>query len=83
MIVRSFLRNHMHAGGLQSPFIVGSMALALALVSAGVGFWAGRTTTAKRMGADAIVGVRFTSTEVMSSAAEFVAYGTAVKLGDA
>ena len=34
----------------------------------------------KRMGADAIIGVRFTSTEVMSSAAEFVAYGTAVKL---
>ncbi|MEN8185448.1 MAG: DUF6044 family protein, partial [Myxococcota bacterium] len=30
-IVRSFLRNHMHAGGLQSPFILGSMALALAL----------------------------------------------------
>ena len=38
---------------------------------------------AKRMGADAILGVRFTSTEVMSSAAEFVAYGTAVKLEDA
>ena len=35
---------------------------------------------AKRMGADAIIGLRFTSTEVMASAAEFVAYGTAVKL---
>jgi len=38
---------------------------------------------AKRMGADAVLGVRFTSTEVMSNAAEFVAYGTAVKLKDA
>ena len=35
---------------------------------------------AQRMGADAILGVRFESIEVMSSAAELVAYGTAVKL---
>ena len=41
------------------------------------------TDDAQRMGADAIIGVRFTSTEVMSSAAEFVAYGTAVKLENA
>jgi len=38
---------------------------------------------AQRMGADAILGVRFESIEVMSSAAELVAYGTAVKLEDA
>ena len=38
---------------------------------------------AQRMGADAILGVRFTSIEVMSSAAELVAYGTAVKLEEA
>ena len=37
---------------------------------------------AKRMGADAVIGVRFMSTEVMSGAAEFVAYGTAVKLAE-
>jgi len=37
---------------------------------------------AKHMGADAIVGVRFTSTEVLSTAAEIVVYGTAVKLAE-
>ena len=37
---------------------------------------------AQRMGADAVVGLRFASTEVMSSAAELLAYGTAVKLGE-
>ncbi|MHC4956332.1 MAG: YbjQ family protein [Planctomycetota bacterium] len=35
---------------------------------------------ARRMGADAILAIRYTSTEVMSNAAEFVVYGTAVKL---
>ena len=38
---------------------------------------------AQRMGADAVIGLRFTSTEVMASAAEFVVYGTAVKLEEA
>jgi len=37
-------------------------------------------TDARRMGADAIVNVRFTSTEVMRNAAEIVVYGTAVVL---
>lgn len=32
------------------------------------------------LGADAITGIRFTSATVMSSAAEIVVYGTAVKL---
>ena len=36
---------------------------------------------ARARGADAIVGMRFTSSEISSGAAEFVAYGTAVKLG--
>jgi uncharacterized protein YbjQ (UPF0145 family) len=35
---------------------------------------------AKKMGADAIVTVRFTTSSVMQSAAEMLAYGTAVKL---
>lgn len=35
---------------------------------------------AKEMGADAIVGVRYTSSDVMASASEILAYGTAVKL---
>jgi glutamyl-tRNA synthetase len=35
---------------------------------------------AKKLGADAIIGVRFTSSDVMSSAAEILVYGTAVKL---
>ena len=34
---------------------------------------------AKAMGADAIVNIRFGSSSVMQSAAEVVAYGTAVK----
>ena len=38
------------------------------------------TADAQRMGADAIVNIRFTSTEVMKSAAEIVVYGTAVVL---
>lgn len=35
---------------------------------------------AERLGADAIVGVRYNSTEVMQGASEIIAYGTAVKL---
>ncbi len=35
---------------------------------------------AERMGADAVIGVRFTTSQVMSGAAELMAYGTAVKL---
>jgi uncharacterized protein YbjQ (UPF0145 family) len=35
---------------------------------------------AMRMGADAIVNVRFTTSSVMQGAAEILAYGTAVKL---
>jgi uncharacterized protein YbjQ (UPF0145 family) len=35
---------------------------------------------AKRMGADAVVGIRFTTVEVLSNAAELLVYGTAVKL---
>ena len=35
---------------------------------------------ATRMGADAIVNVRFTTSTVMQGAAEMLAYGTAVKL---
>lgn len=35
---------------------------------------------AKDLGADAIVGVRYGSSSVMSGAAEIIAYGTAVKL---
>ncbi|MEM8885015.1 MAG: YbjQ family protein [Planctomycetota bacterium] len=35
---------------------------------------------ASRMGADAILGIRFTSAEVMSNAAEILVYGTAVRL---
>lgn len=36
---------------------------------------------AAAMGADAVVGLRLTSSSVMQSAAEVTAYGTAVKLG--
>ncbi|MFC1482023.1 YbjQ family protein [Candidatus Neomarinimicrobiota bacterium] len=36
---------------------------------------------AKELGANAIVGIRFTSASVMAGAAEIVVYGTAVKLG--
>ena len=35
---------------------------------------------AEKLGADAIVGVRFGSSAVMQGAAEIIAYGTAVKL---
>lgn len=35
---------------------------------------------AKRMGADAIVNVRFTTSNVMQGAAEILAFGTAVRL---
>jgi uncharacterized protein YbjQ (UPF0145 family) len=35
---------------------------------------------AEALGADAIVGMRFTTTSMMQGAAEFLAYGTAVKL---
>ncbi len=35
---------------------------------------------ASRIGADAIVNVRFTTSQVMQGAAEMLAYGTAVKL---
>jgi uncharacterized protein YbjQ (UPF0145 family) len=37
---------------------------------------------ARAMGADAIIGLRYTSTEVIGRAAEFVVYGTAVRLAD-
>ena len=35
---------------------------------------------AENLGADAIIGVRYGSSQVMTSAAEIIAYGTAVKL---
>ncbi len=35
---------------------------------------------AERLGADAIVGVRFTTSMIMQGASEMLAYGTAVKL---
>ena len=34
---------------------------------------------AARIGADAIVGVRYTSSEIMQGSAEIMAYGTAVR----
>ena len=37
---------------------------------------------AARMGADAVVGVRFTTSVLMGGAAELLAVGTAVKLDD-
>ncbi len=36
---------------------------------------------AKELGANAIVGVRFTTSQTMAGAAEILAYGTAVRLG--
>ena len=36
---------------------------------------------ARLLGADAVVGIRFASSEIAVGAAEFLAYGTAVKLG--
>ena len=38
---------------------------------------------AEAMGADAVVGLRFTTSSMMQGAAELLAYGTAVKLEDA
>ena len=38
------------------------------------------TEQAERLGADAVVGVRFGSASVMQSAAEVMAYGTAVRV---
>ena len=35
---------------------------------------------AKRMGADAVVGIRFTTVEILSNAAEILVYGTAIRL---
>ena len=37
---------------------------------------------AEEMGADAVVDVRFTTSQIMAGAAELLVYGTAVKLGD-
>jgi len=37
-------------------------------------------TEAKKMKADAVVNVRYTTSEVMQGAAEILAYGTAIKL---
>jgi uncharacterized protein YbjQ (UPF0145 family) len=39
------------------------------------------TEEAKALGADAIINVRYTTSQVMASAAEILVYGTAVKLG--
>jgi len=39
-------------------------------------------TQATRMGADAIINVRYMTTSVVGSAAELLVYGTAVKLGE-
>lgn len=35
---------------------------------------------AKKLGADAIVGVRFTTSQIMNGSAEILVYGTAVKI---
>ncbi len=40
------------------------------------------TEEAKGLGADAIIGIRFTTSSVMQGAAELLAYGTAVRLRD-
>ena len=37
---------------------------------------------ARSLGADAIIGIRFTTSSVMQGAAELLAYGTAVRLRD-
>ena len=39
------------------------------------------TEDAQRMGADAVINLRFTTSQVMQGCAEILAYGTAVKLG--
>lgn len=36
---------------------------------------------AEQLGADAVINVRYTTSQVMAGAAELLAYGTAVKLG--
>ncbi|MFQ6088942.1 MAG: YbjQ family protein [Candidatus Methanofastidiosia archaeon] len=36
---------------------------------------------AEKLGADAVINIRFTTSDVMSGAAEILAYGTAVRLG--
>jgi uncharacterized protein YbjQ (UPF0145 family) len=38
------------------------------------------TEEAKNLGADAIIGIRFTTSSVMQGAAELLAYGTAVRV---
>ena len=35
---------------------------------------------AEKLGADAIIGIRFGSSEIMQGSSEMIAYGTAVKL---
>ena len=40
------------------------------------------TADAKRLGADAVLGIRFSTSSVMQGAAELLAYGTAVRLRD-
>ncbi len=40
------------------------------------------TSQAAEIGADAIINVRYMTTSVVGSAAELLAYGTAVKLGE-
>ncbi|MCS7243094.1 YbjQ family protein [Candidatus Caldatribacterium sp.] len=40
------------------------------------------TAEAEKLGADAVLGVRLSTSMVMSGAAEIIAYGTAVKLED-
>ena len=39
-------------------------------------------TDAKSLGADGIIGIRFTTSSVMQGAAELLAYGTAVRVKD-
>lgn len=39
------------------------------------------TSSARAMGADAVVCIRFATSEIATGAAEILAYGTAVKLG--
>ncbi|TWT81014.1 hypothetical protein CA13_24610 [Planctomycetes bacterium CA13] len=41
------------------------------------------TKEAQQLGADAVVGVRFSTSVIMGGAAEMLAFGTAVKLADA
>ena len=40
------------------------------------------TAEAEAMGADAVIGIRFTTSSMMQGAAELLAYGTAVRLKD-